>query len=283
MDHDNIIKVQALFEENDTAYYVMDYIEGKSVHEILKHKGSFMEVDALSIISKVSNALGYMHKLGRFHLDVKPGNIMLRNDGKVILIDFGSSKQYAELDNENTTTIAPCYTSGYAPSEQMNPSATKFTPATDIYALGATLYKMLTGLTPPSAIDLLNGEECLSPLPTDISDSVRRCIQKAMVPQRRGRIQSIQEFESFLKTNDTSSSNKDKVVSEQNIYTYSDEETIFASQSSYEEDSKGVVIHLDGISFRMIFVQGGSIIMQDSDSGGLFGVFSSPAIIAFFS
>ena len=105
MDHDNIIKVQALFEENDTAYYVMDYIEGKSVHEILKHKGSFMEVDALAIISKVSNALGYMHNLGRFHLDVKPGNIMLRNDGKVILIDFGSSKQYAELDNENTTTI----------------------------------------------------------------------------------------------------------------------------------------------------------------------------------
>ena len=277
MDHDNIIKVQTLFEENDTAYYVMDYIEGESIHEILKHKGSFMEVDALSIISKVSNALGYMHKLGRFHLDVKPGNIMLRNDGKVILIDFGSSKQYAEVGNENTTTIAPCYTSGYAPSEQMNPSTTKFTPATDIYALGATLYKMLTGLTPPSAIDLLNGEECLSPLPTDISEAVRKCIQKAMVPQRRGRIQSIQEFESLLKSNYTSISNKDKVVSEQNTDTFSDEETTFACQSSYEEDSKGVVIHLDGISFRMIYVQGGSIIMQDSDSVGLFSVFSSHA------
>lgn len=163
MEHENIVKVQSLFEENGTAYYVMDFIEGESVHEHIKRRGLLPEEEAVAIILKVASALDYMHKRNRLHLDVKPANIMLRNDGKVILIDFGSSKQYAEVGGENTTTIAPCYTPGYAPAEQMNPTPTTFTSATDIYALGATLYKMLTGQTPPSAIDLVNGEKnCLN-------------------------------------------------------------------------------------------------------------------------
>lgn len=199
MEHDNIVKVQALFEENGTAYYVMDYIEGESLGALLKRRGSLLEQEAVAIIMKVASALDYMHRQNRYHLDVKPSNIMLRNDGKVVLIDFGSSKQYAEVDGENTTTIAPCYTMGYAPSEQMNPKAIQFTPATDIYALGATLYKMLTGQTPPSAIDLVNGEEELPPLSTEISDNVRACVVQAMIPMRLKRLQRIDEFLSLIK------------------------------------------------------------------------------------
>lgn len=198
MEHENIVKVQALFEENGTAYYVMDYIDGESLNDLLKRRGSLPESEALPIVRKVGSALGYMHKQNRFHLDVKPANIMLRRDGKVILIDFGSSKQYAEVDGENTTTMAPCYTPGYAPSEQMNPKPSKFTAATDVYALGATLYKMLTGVTPPSAIDLQNEDEILSPLPQEVSSSVKECVQKALIPQRNKRLQSIQEFLTVL-------------------------------------------------------------------------------------
>lgn len=198
MEHENIVKVQALFEENGTAYYVMDYIEGESLGDLLKRRGSLPESEALPIILKVADALGYMHKQNRFHLDVKPANIMLRSDCKVVLIDFGSSKQYAEVDGENTTTLVPCYTPGYAPSEQMNPKPTAFTAATDVYALGATLYKMLTGQTPPSAIDLLNNDETLSPLPQEISQNVIECVEKAMIPQRNKRMQNVDEFVALL-------------------------------------------------------------------------------------
>lgn len=199
MEHDNIVKVLTLFEENGTAYYVMDFIDGESVGDLLKRRGPLPESEALPIVLKVASALGYMHQQNRFHLDVKPGNIMLRRDGKVVLIDFGSSKQYAEVDGENTTTMAPCYTPGYAPSEQMNPKATKFTAATDLYALGATLYKMLTGVTPPSAIDLQNEDEVLPPLPSEISPSVKACVEKAMIPQRSKRTQSVAEFVALLR------------------------------------------------------------------------------------
>lgn len=198
MEHDNIVRVQALFEENGTAYYVMDYVDGESVGDLLKRRGSLPESEAVPIICKVASALDYMHKRNRFHLDVKPANIMLRKDGKVVLIDFGTSKQYAEVDGENTTTMAPCYTPGYAPSEQMNPVRTTFTAATDIYALGATLYKMLTGQTPPSAIDLLNRDKSLSPLPSKVSQRVKDCVQKAMIPQRRERMQIVSEFVSMI-------------------------------------------------------------------------------------
>lgn len=198
MEHENIVKVQALFEENDTAYYVMDYIDGESVGNIIKHRGALPESEALPIILKVADALGYMHSQNRYHLDIKPANIMLRRDGKVVLIDFGTSKQYAEVDGTNTTTLAPCYTPGYAPAEQMNPSHTAYTAATDIYALGATLYKMLTGVTPPSAIALLNEDETLSPLSSEISENVRECVERAMVPQRGKRTPNIAAFKAAL-------------------------------------------------------------------------------------
>lgn len=198
MEHENIVKVQALFEENGTAYYVMDYIDGESLSALLKRCGSLPEKKAVTIILKVADALDYMHKQNRFHLDVKPANIMIRKDGKVILIDFGSSKQYAEVDGENTTTLAPCYTTGYAPSEQMNPKPTAFTAATDVYSLGATLFKMLTGQTPPSAIDLQNEEAFLSSLPQEVSQNIRVCVEKAMIPQRNKRTQSVKEFAELL-------------------------------------------------------------------------------------
>ena len=194
MEHENIVKVQNLFEENATAYYVMDFIEGESVEAILHRRGSLPEAEALPIVRKVSDALAYMHRRTCYHLDVKPANIMVRRDGKVILINFGSSKQYAEVDGEDTTTFAPCYTPGYAPPEQMNPTHTKFTAATDVYALGATLYKMLTGQKPPTSIMLMMGEAELLPLPSMTSEGVKACVKQAMAPQRTKRLQSIEEF-----------------------------------------------------------------------------------------
>ncbi|MCD7721395.1 MAG: serine/threonine protein kinase, partial [Prevotellaceae bacterium] len=149
MQHEHIVRVMDVFEENGTAYYAMDFIEGQSLADMVRQRSSLPEGEAVGYIRQVADALAYVHSLNRLHLDVKPGNIMVNKGGKAILIDFGTSKQYDEVSGENTSTLMG-RTPGFAPPEQMDNSVGKFIPATDIYALGATLYKLLTGITPPS-------------------------------------------------------------------------------------------------------------------------------------
>ena len=109
MQHPNIVRLTDVFEENNTAYYVMDYIDGKSLQEIVKGKGVLKENVALKYISQIAEALKYVHSLNRLHLDIKPGNIMINNNDDAILIDFGASKQYDEVDGENTSTLSNRY------------------------------------------------------------------------------------------------------------------------------------------------------------------------------
>lgn len=196
-NHPNIVRVTDVFEENGTAYYVMDYVEGMSLQDMLKRNGAMSEAKALQYIRQVGEALKYVHAQNRLHLDIKPGNIMVDASGKAILIDFGASKQYDE-DGENTSTLLGLNTVGYAPVEQMSRNFSDFNPAADVYALGATLYKLLTNITPPDAIMLMSGDEELVPMPFHISNATRTAIEKAMIPQRNRRLQSIEEFVTLL-------------------------------------------------------------------------------------
>ncbi|MCD7721733.1 MAG: protein kinase [Prevotellaceae bacterium] len=198
MQHPNIIRVIDIFEENGTAYYAMDYVEGHSLHEEVKQRGSLPESEAVGYVRQVADALRYVHSLNRLHLDIKPGNIMLDRKGNAVLIDFGASKHYDEESGENTSTLLGVNTKGYAPVEQQNSSFTTFSPATDIYALGATLYKLLTGITPPEAVRLLAEEETLPPLPTTISPMVRSAVSAAMQLKRKNRPQSVDDFLALL-------------------------------------------------------------------------------------
>ena len=198
MKHDNIVRVLDIFEENGTAYYVMEYIDGKSLNDITKERGALPEAEAVGYIRQVADALKYVHSLNRLHLDIKPGNIMVDKNGKAILIDFGASKHYDDGNGENTSTLMGVNTKGYAPIEQSTQSFTSFSPATDIYALGATLYKLLTGIVPPDANLLLAEEEALQPLPNSISDSTRNAVMAAMQLRRKDRPQSVDEFIALL-------------------------------------------------------------------------------------
>lgn len=198
MSHPNIVKVYDTFEENGTAYYVMEYIDGKSLNEITKERGKLSETEAVGYIRQVANALKYVHSLNRLHLDIKPGNIMVDKIGKAILIDFGASKHYDDKSGENTSTLMGVNTKGYAPIEQSTQSFTSFSPATDIYALGATLYKLLTGVVPPDANLLLAEEEKLKPLANTISSSTRNAVMHAMKLRRKDRPQSVDEFLAYL-------------------------------------------------------------------------------------
>ena len=197
LNHPNIVPIQDIFEENNTAYYLMDYIEGESLGDIIKRNGALTEERAIHYIRQIALAIDYMHSKSMNHLDIKPGNIMIRkSDDMPILIDFGTSKQYDE-DGSQTSTMAPGFTHGYAPIEQYKPGGVStFTPQTDIYALGATLYALLTGKKPPHYSEIL--EEGLPSLGNNISKSVAEGVEHAMEVRKNKRPSTISEFLSYF-------------------------------------------------------------------------------------
>ena len=196
LHHPGIVSVSDVFEENGTAYYVMDYIEGDSLQVIVNNEGRLPERRSLKYVRQVADALKYIHSNNRLHLDIKPGNIMIDGSDNAILIDFGASKQYDEKNSENSSTVKGM-TPGYAPPEQMDGNIKKFMPATDIYSLGATLYKLLTGITPLTANERISGDE-LPPLPFTVSGNTRRALSAAMQLNKLKRPQSIDEFMQIL-------------------------------------------------------------------------------------
>ena len=198
MKHPGIVRVTDVFEENGTAYYAMEYIDGQSLSDVVKQRGKLPEAEAVGYIRQVAEALKYVHSLNRLHLDIKPGNIMLGREGKAILIDFGASKHYDDETGENTSTLLAINTKGYAPVEQVNQSFKSFSPATDIYALGATLYKLLTGITPPPSTMLNSEEATLAPLPSTISSSTRKAVESAMQLLRKHRPQTVEAWMGML-------------------------------------------------------------------------------------
>lgn len=196
MEHRGIVRVTDVFEENGTAYYVMEYIDGQSLSQMLMRRGQIPEQEAVGYIRQVADALAYVHSLNRLHLDIKPGNIMVDGRGRAVLIDFGASKQYDEANGENTSTLMGL-TPGYASPEQMGKDVSKFLPATDIYSLGATFYKLLSGVTPPDCSYRFSGD-AVAPLPSHISASTRRAVEAALTLNRFDRPQTIGEFLALL-------------------------------------------------------------------------------------
>ena len=195
-DNGNIIKIFDIFEENNTAYYVMEYLEGKSLKTVVDAGGALAEASALKHIRQVADALCEIHSHNLLHLDVKPANIMLNRKGQAVLIDFGISKHYDEGGHQTSSALIGT-SEGYAPLEQYEAGALdSFTPATDIYALGATLFFLLTGTRPPKAGDVMN--DGLPVLPQEISPAVRNAIDVAMQPRRKDRPQSIADFLALL-------------------------------------------------------------------------------------
>ncbi len=198
LNHANIIPIHDVFEENNTCYYVMEYIEGESLSDIVKRGGAMSERDAVAYIKQVASALEHIHKQQIMHLDVKPGNIMVRSkDNRAILIDFGLSKHYDATSGEATSTTPVGVSHGYAPMEQYKQGGVnRFSPETDIYSLGATLYYLVTGNVPPLAADI--ADDGLPALPDHLSSGVHRAIECAMEVQRRRRPRNAAEFLTLL-------------------------------------------------------------------------------------
>lgn len=206
LNHPNIVRVIDVFEENDTAYYVMEYAEGGSLSTKVKSEGALPVHDAIRYSFEVASALTYIHERSMNHLDIKPGNIMLNEKGETVVIDFGMSKQYDTATGNATSTTPVGISDGYAPMEQYRAGGvSEFTPQTDIYALGATLFFLLTGQRPPSAADV--NEEGL---PADafrahsVPESVIAVVSKAMEPRKKDRYATAQAFSDALKVAEAS-------------------------------------------------------------------------------
>ena len=200
LKHDSIVKVLEAFEDNNTCYYAMEFIEGMNLDEYIKKSGGIDLREAISITKEIGDALSYMHSHKMLHLDLKPQNIMRRSNGHIVLIDFGLAKQYDENGKPETSTSVGGGTRGYAPIEQANYHDGKGFPVTmDVYALAASLYKMLTCLPPQDASDVLNDGLDVSPLRKRmLGEDVINLIEVGMSPMKRDRPQSVLEFVSKL-------------------------------------------------------------------------------------
>ena len=200
LNNPHIVQVHDLFEENGTAYYVMDYIDGESIGAYIKRTGETVpEAKVWKLLMQMLDALQAVHNQGLWHLDIKPGNIMFDKRGIYYLIDFGASKQMHSKDSNSVTSSALCYTPGYAPMEQVEQAVDKFGPWTDFYALGATFYYMLTRQQPPSFTAL--SEESAFQLPATVSERLSRLIRWMMRPNRKDRPQSVADIRQFMAQN----------------------------------------------------------------------------------
>ncbi|MBP5646368.1 MAG: protein kinase [Bacteroidaceae bacterium] len=208
LDYPGIVNVFEVIESNNTVYIVMEYIDGGNLDEVIASKGRIPESEALNMFREICSAVDFMHHHRMLHLDIKPKNIMLDEDGHPRLIDFGLSKQFTAGGEPESSTTIGLGTPGYAPIEQAdrtdNGSTGIFRPTIDIYALGATLYKMLTGITPPPASKVsesaLDGEDVISSFLIEQGTrvAIASFVSKAMCPSSRKRYQSVEELVTAL-------------------------------------------------------------------------------------
>ena len=149
-NHPNIVHVFTVFEENNTAYMVMRYEEGESLQEILTRRRTLEEAELLQILIPILGGLALVHEAGFIHRDIKPANIFIRKDKSPVLLDFGSARQSL---TGHSATLTSLVSPGYAPFEQYYSKSDEQGAWTDIYGLGATLYRAISGVTPIDAID----------------------------------------------------------------------------------------------------------------------------------
>lgn len=192
LSHNGIIRIYDIFAENDTAYYIMEYMPAGSLKDYVARNGALGVSRAMGYVRQLADTLRFVHNHNITHLDIKPGNILLSDDDRPVLIDFGLSKRYDSEGGE--TSASPIGRSqGYsAPEQYMDGALRAFSPATDVYALTATLYTMLTGEVPPPSLSIpdMGPEE----FPGDrIPVSLRDVIRKGMAP-RRDRYATVDEL-----------------------------------------------------------------------------------------
>lgn len=193
------VQVQELFQENETAYIVMDYIEGETLMQRLKRTGPLSWKQVKRLLLPVIDAMEQVHKAGLIHRDLSPDNLMLQSDGSVKILDLGAAKDLNINSGVSSMQVAK---KGFSPLElyiQRGGSGTW----TDVYSMAATMYYALTGILPPSAIDRIDRDSLRWDLPqltSAVPDNVLRAMQEAMAIRPEERTKTMAEFAAGLQS-----------------------------------------------------------------------------------
>ncbi|MYD90662.1 MAG: serine/threonine protein kinase [Caldilineaceae bacterium SB0662_bin_9] len=194
LDSQSIVDVHDFFHENGTVYIVMEYLEGPTLEQEIERLSQLPAGGVTKVADEVCDALDTMHRTNLLHRDVKPANILLARDGRAVLIDFGSAREYEIGKTQSHTRLV---TLNYAAPEQLSQTA-RFGPYTDLFCLGATLYHALTGAPPPPVMDRLQAADQTVKLPSAVPDGLRRAVQGALNCRIEDRPQSVEEFRALL-------------------------------------------------------------------------------------
>jgi len=198
--HPNIVRVFTVFTENNTAYMIMEYEQGQALHELLKQRGTLPETELIGMLMPILDGLEQVHGRGFIHRDIKPANLFVRSDQNPVLIDFGSARQSMSVATRTLTTLV---SPGFAPFEQYTGKSDRQGPWTDIYGLGATLYRAVIGRAPVDAMNrsealLQTGRDVYVPLvdldPPGYSKRLLGAIDHAMAFRSEERPQTIAEW-----------------------------------------------------------------------------------------
>lgn len=189
---DGVVDVYNCIEENDTVYIIMEYLEGKTLKEILLERGQFTFSEALDTLVPILEALSKIHETGVIHRDISPDNIFICNSGKVKLIDFGAARAAIGDDQKSLSIILK---RGYAPKEQYS-GHSKQGPWTDVYATAATMYRMLTGTVPQESLERDISDALIPPseMGVEIPKYAERAILRSLALRPSARTQSAGEF-----------------------------------------------------------------------------------------
>ncbi len=200
LQHPNIVRVLRYFAANGTAYIVMVYEEGTSLGERLREGATLPEAELRALLEPLLSGIETVHKARFLHRDIKPDNIYLRGDGSPVLLDFGSARQAIGARTQAITSIV---SPGYSPFEQYGKSAGDQGPWTDIYALGATLYRCIAGKRPPPALDRVAGGGRMAPAVElgqgDYDPALLRAIDAALRLRAEDRPQSIAALRALMR------------------------------------------------------------------------------------
>lgn len=191
--HPNIINVYDFFEENNTAYIIMEFLDGENYKEYIKKQGGRVSVDkALEVTRAVLEALSEVHKSGILHRDISPDNIFICRDGRIKLIDFGAAR-FSSVENAMTRSVI--LKPGFAPPEQYQ-TKSKQGPWTDIYAVGATLYRAVTGNVPEESVNRVEDDQLTDPKKfcPELSQNLSIVILRSMAILPELRFQSTADF-----------------------------------------------------------------------------------------
>ena len=194
--HSGIVSVLNVFYGNGTGYMVMEYIDGLTLKEYLLDKGKLSWEQTLHLFMPVMDALRAVHKAGMLHRDISPDNIYLCQDNRIKLLDFGSARFALGGHSRSLSVVVK---PGYAPEEQYRTKG-KQGSWTDVYSVAASMYRCITGLVPPEALDRLDEDELIKPslLGVKISDLAEKALMSALAIKAENRTQTIEALQKYL-------------------------------------------------------------------------------------